>query len=76
MLQRGVCHPGPVLEAAAARSRFGLGKHRSSRRLQRRLVSIGRYSARFLDALKAKWDEGWLGYEEISLPMLCVQPAC
>ena len=41
-----------------------------------RLVSIGRYSARFLDALKAKWDEGWLGYEEISLPMLCVQPAC
>ena len=76
MLQRGVCHSSPVPEAAAARSRFGLGRHRSFRRLQRRLVSIGRYSARFLDALKAKWDEGWLGYEEISLPMLCVQPAC
>ena len=45
-------------------------------RLQRRLVSVGRYSARYLDALGSKWDEGWLGYEEISLPMLCVQPAC
>ena len=35
------------------------------------LVSIGRYSIRFLRVMQAIWEAGILGYEEILLPMAC-----
>ena len=74
VLQRACATRAQWERLVAARSGSGLGtKHRFFRPSQRRLVSVGRYSARFLDALSAKWDEGWMGYEEISLPMLCQQ---
>jgi len=41
------------------------------------IVVIGRYSRRMLDLLMANWDAGMLGYEEITMPMLCLNsPGC
>eukprot|EP00965_Chrysotila_dentata_P074490 2460155-Pleurochrysis_carterae.AAC.5 len=43
------------------------------------LVSVGRYSTRFLHHMTELWAAGILGYEEIFLPMACIalsQPAC
>eukprot|EP00966_Prymnesium_polylepis_P009615 221900-Prymnesium_polylepis.1 len=39
------------------------------------LVSIGRYSLRFLDMMARKWVRGVTGYEEILLPMSCTERA-
>ena len=35
------------------------------------LVSIGRYSSRFLASMARRWAQGVIGYEEISLPVTC-----
>ena len=37
------------------------------------LVSIGRYSRRFLEAMAKQWEAGTIGYEEIFLPTACVK---
>lgn len=37
------------------------------------LVSVGRYSQRFVEALSERWAQGRIGYEEVALPMACVQ---
>ena len=35
------------------------------------LVSIGRYSSRFLSSMAERWEAGIIGYEEILLPVTC-----
>ena len=35
------------------------------------LVSIGRYSGRFLGEMAARWARGAIGFEEVALPMTC-----
>eukprot|EP00316_Scyphosphaera_apsteinii_P002174 CAMPEP_0119348752 /NCGR_PEP_ID=MMETSP1333-20130426/109205_1 /TAXON_ID=418940 /ORGANISM="Scyphosphaera apsteinii, Strain RCC1455" /LENGTH=288 /DNA_ID=CAMNT_0007361343 /DNA_START=418 /DNA_END=1281 /DNA_ORIENTATION=- len=37
------------------------------------LVSIGRYSVSFMHAMTERWAQGTIGYEEILLPLTCVQ---
>mmetsp|Transcript_50982 Transcript_50982/g.108939 ORF Transcript_50982/g.108939 Transcript_50982/m.108939 type:complete len:320 (-) Transcript_50982:231-1190(-) len=37
------------------------------------LVSIGRYSSRFIAHMAREWRAGAIGYEEVSLPMGCVK---